>query len=71
MVTCRKQHVLFVLVDSSGIRNRVSVFDDRHRLPLRKENSTVIGDNCRCAEMILFLHSQSKRVESTITDNIT
>lgn len=28
----RKQHVLFVLVDSSGIRNRVSVFDDGNRL---------------------------------------
>lgn len=29
----RKQHVLFVLVDSPGIRNRVSMFDDGHRLP--------------------------------------
>lgn len=28
----RKQHVLFVLVDSSGVRNRVGVFDDGHRL---------------------------------------
>lgn len=31
-----KQHVLFVLVDGSGIRNRVGVFDDRHRLPLTR-----------------------------------
>lgn len=33
----RKQHVLFVLVDSSGVRNRVSVFDDGHGLPYRKD----------------------------------
>lgn len=32
----RKQHVLFVLVDSSGIRHRVSVFDDGYRLPFKK-----------------------------------
>lgn len=31
--THRKQHVLFVLVDSPGVRNRVGVFDDGHRLP--------------------------------------
>ena len=29
----RKQHVLFVLVDGSGVGNRVSVFDDGHGLP--------------------------------------
>lgn len=29
----RKQHVLLVLVDSSGVGDRVGVFDDRYRLP--------------------------------------
>lgn len=39
--THRKQHVLFVLVDSPWVRNRVGVFDDRHRLPLRQTRAGV------------------------------
>lgn len=28
----REKHVLLILVDSSGVRNRVCVLDDRYRL---------------------------------------
>lgn len=33
LCTYREKHVFLILVDSAGIRNRVSVLDHRDRLP--------------------------------------
>lgn len=40
----REKHVLLILVDSSGVRNRVCVLDDRYRLTCGEEAKGV-SDN--------------------------
>lgn len=62
----RKQHVLFVLVDGSRIRNRVGVFDDRDRLSYRKQIETVGGDH---QTVFQSKHSQEKNINGNFGCN--
>lgn len=64
----RKQHVLFVLVDGSRVRNRVGVFDDRHRLSCRKQIETVGGVAGDYQTMFQSKHSEEKNIRGASAD---
>lgn len=54
----REEHVLLVLVDSTRVRHRVSVFDHRHRLSCRRrKQGTQVREAVRAS-----LHGREDKV---------